>query len=151
MERAALPYGEVWVADGADGQMAAVAVWDVPGVAIPPAVLTAMAPLQAEFEGERHEHSAAADAVIGGLRPKTPHYYLGTVGTRRAVQRQGLAHAVIAPVLARADSERIDAYLETSSLENVRFYQRLGFAVTCEATMPGGGPPVWAMLRRPLP
>jgi hypothetical protein len=38
--------------------------------------------------------------------------------------------------------------LETSSEPNVRFYQRLGFAVTGQVQVPDGGPRVWAM-RRP--
>jgi ribosomal protein S18 acetylase RimI-like enzyme len=80
-----------------------------------------------------------------------PHYYLGAVGTRSDRQRRGLATAVLAPVLERAAGENALVFLETSDRANVELYERLGLAVTGEIDVPGGGPHVWAMMRRARP
>jgi hypothetical protein len=40
-------------------------------------------------------------------------------------------------------------WLETSAEPNVRFYRRLGFAVTDVVDLPRGGPRTWSMLREP--
>jgi hypothetical protein len=46
-----------------------------------------------------------------------------------------------------ADAENARVFLETSALENVEFYVRLGFVTVGECTIPKGGPHVWAMTR----
>jgi GNAT superfamily N-acetyltransferase len=102
----------------------------------------------AQLEGSRHAASIAAEAFVAPLRPQTPHYFLGAVGTRRDRQREGLATATLTPILERADQEDEPAFLETSSAANVRFYERLGFTVVSEADVPDRGPHVWTMLRR---
>jgi len=147
LNRLALPYGEVWLAcDEADAVLS-VAVWTLPQSAPPPAELDEMGEVQATLEGDRHEASVAAEAFVAPLRPATPHYYLGAVGTRRDRQRQGLATAVLTPILERADRGGEPAFLETSAPDNVSFYERLGFVVVTETAVPDGGPYVWTMLR----
>lgn len=42
-------------------------------------------------------------------------------------------------------------FLETSDRANVELYERLGLSVTGEIEVPGGGPHVWAMMRRTGP
>ena len=61
---------------------------------------------------------------------------------------RGLASAVLLPVLRTADGESVSAFLETSSASNVAFYSTLGFEVADHRQISGGGPDVWAMLRR---
>ena len=61
--------------------------------------------------------------------------------------RLGLATAVLALVLDRAEHENTPAFLETSDRANVEFYERLGFRVTGEIDVPDGGPHVWGMTR----
>ncbi|HEY5860378.1 MAG TPA: GNAT family N-acetyltransferase, partial [Actinomycetota bacterium] len=63
-------------------------------------------------------------------------------------QRQGLASAAIAPVLERADHDRVTTYLETGAPENLAFYARAGFEVTDEVVLPDG-PAVWGLQRSP--
>ncbi len=66
--------------------------------------------------------------------------------------------AVWTPVeIRRATGEDVPALagtlvaaLETSSPDNVRLYERLGFAVTGEVQVPAG-PHVWLMRRWPAP
>jgi GNAT superfamily N-acetyltransferase len=142
-----IPYGECWLALDGD-EVVAVAAWMPPGFEVPAAVADYMAPIRAELEGDRHEHSLAADLLMDHLKPTIPAYYLGTVGTLTLRQGEGIGRAVLAPVLDRLDGEHAAAYLETSTPTNVAFYRRLGFEVTAHATIPGG-PETWVMLRQP--
>jgi GNAT superfamily N-acetyltransferase len=151
IERIALPYGEVWVAEDEGGRISSVAVWMLPASSVPEPVLEAAAASQAALEGDRHDASRQAEAACEMLRPTQPHYFLGAVGTRFDCQRQGLASAVLAPILQRAEAEGAIAHLETSDRTNVGFYRRLGFSVTAEIDVPGGGPHVWAMARGLVP
>jgi ribosomal protein S18 acetylase RimI-like enzyme len=146
IERIALPYGEVWVAEDERGVVGA-AIWMVPASSVPADVRQATAAIQAELEGDRHVASARAEAACVPVRPTPPHYYLGAVGTRSDRQRSGIGAAVLQPLLDRARAEGAIAFLETSERANVAFYERLGFTVTGEIDVPDGGPHVWAMTR----
>jgi GNAT superfamily N-acetyltransferase len=147
MDRIALPYGEVWVACDEEDNVMSTAVWMLPNLAAPAAVLQEISSAQATLEGSRHNASVEAEACVARLRPTTPHYYLGAVGTRRDRQRRGLGTAVLAPIINRADRENQSVFLETSAAENIPFYAGLGFIVISETDIPDGGPHVWAMLR----
>ena len=147
MERLALPFGEVWVA--CEGQViVGVAMWMLPDVDVPANVSRAVDPMQQSLEGERHDASRIAEAAAAHLRPSDPHYFLGTVGVQLDCQRRGIGAALLQPVLNRATAEAACVYLETSTPENVAFYQGLGFTVTGDQDIPDAGPHVWAMMRR---
>jgi len=147
IDRVALPYGEVWVALDEDGELVSVAVWMLPNSTVPGSVLNEIDHDQAALEGGRHEASVEAEAFVSQLRPRSSHYYLGAVGTRRDRQRHGYGAAVLAPVLRRAHVENTRVFLETSASENVHFYMGLGFSTVAEVDVPDGGPHVWAMTR----
>ena len=66
-----------------------------------------------------------------------------------AVQRTGVARALLGPRLAHCDDTGIPAALVTGEHSNVRYYESLGFAVTGEIKIPSGGPAHWAMWRNP--
>lgn len=142
-----VPLGEVWLLRDEGDLLAAVAVWNPPDLEVPFELLAEMEPLVAEFEGNRHGHSVVAEEVAASLRPTGRHYYLGAVGVRPGKQRQGYGMAVLQPTLRRAEADAVDVYLETSSDDNVAFYERLDFVVTGHAAVPGGGPPIWGMTR----
>jgi ribosomal protein S18 acetylase RimI-like enzyme len=85
-------------------------------------------------------------AVIPAAHPHDErHWYLAAVGTRPAAQGQGSALRVLTPVLAEADELGIGAYLESSNVRNVAFYERLGFVATGIIQIPGGPilTPMW--------
>ena len=87
--------------------------------------------------------------VLGAMTPPQPHWYLGLLGTSPERQRTGIAQAVVAPVLALADQDRVRVFLETGMPGNVEIYRRrFGFEVLNESDVPGG-PHVWGMLREP--
>src|SRR5262249_30395363 len=56
-----------------------------------------------------------------------PHWYLAAIGVEPEHQGQGVASALMQPILGRADREGLHCYLETHRESNVRLYQRHGF------------------------
>ena len=81
--------------------------------------------------------------------PSAPHYYLGTLGTEPAAQRQGLASEVLRPVLKQCDARGLLAYLECSTPEARALYERHGFSVSEQVRVPVAGPTLWLMQRVP--
>lgn len=77
------------------------------------------------------------------------HWYLMTLGVDPPRQGQGVGSGLIAPVLARADADRLACYLETMKEQNLAFYRKHGFEVVVEDAVPNGGPRYWTMLREP--
>ncbi|WP_130799261.1 GNAT family N-acetyltransferase [Streptomyces otsuchiensis] len=144
LEDVGMRYGRVWVAGGGD----AVAVWTTPE-ADPSPGFAAAAPLLSELVGDRAAAFAAAEEAMEPHRPTRPTWFLATVGVRPAVHGRGLGTSVLLPGLRAAREAGLPAFLETSAERNVRFYRRLGFEVTAEVELPGGGPKTWCMLRTP--
>jgi ribosomal protein S18 acetylase RimI-like enzyme len=87
--------------------------------------------------------------LIEKKHPKEPHYYLAVLGVEPEFQGRGFGGALMQPILARCDRERIPAYLESSKRRNVALYERHGFRVVEEIRLPKGGPPIWRMWRDP--
>ncbi|MEV0108970.1 hypothetical protein AB0H42_21870 [Nocardia sp. NPDC050799] len=54
---------------------------------------------------------------------------------------------MIEPGPAAAESDRVSAFLKTSTAADVRFYEHLGFRVSAEVEIPDSGPRIWCMLR----
>jgi GNAT superfamily N-acetyltransferase len=89
-------------------------------------------------------------ARIERAHPLEPHWYLAVLGTDPRHQGRGVGSALLAPVLARCDADRIPAYLESSKRTNVPFYERHGFRVLGELAI-RNGPVIWRMLREARP
>jgi GNAT superfamily N-acetyltransferase len=88
--------------------------------------------------------------MIEKRHPKEPpHYYLAVLGVEPEFQGRGFGSALMQPVLARCDRERVPAYLESSKPRNVVLYERHGFRVREELRLPKDGPPIWPMWREP--
>ena len=83
------------------------------------------------------------------VHPREPHWYLAILGTDPAHQGKGIGAALLAPVLERCDREGVPAYLESSKVENVPYYERFGFRVTQDLVLPKGGPTLPLMWRDP--
>lgn len=135
--------GRVWVSD----DLAAVAVWITPLSTGLEEAFGDIASRVVELYGDRADIAARADEATASLRPAEPVWHLATVGVAPRSQGRGLGRAVLEPGLEAARSEGYSAYLETSSSANVAIYERLGFEVTGQVSLPDDGPDVWAMVR----
>lgn len=136
-------HGELWLAAGG----ASVAMWQPPGSGLPddPAVQSRLEALL----GDRFERFLAGQEQSLARQPVREHWYLPLLGTLPGRRCAGLARAVLAPVLARADAGATLVVTDTSTEANLAFYARLGFAVRAEWDEPAGGPRVWLLEREP--
>jgi ribosomal protein S18 acetylase RimI-like enzyme len=89
-----------------------------------------------------------ADKLHARLAPRS-HWYLWVIGVKPACQGQGIGSKLLQPILARADADGVPCYLETEGERNVRFYEKHGFRVVDQGSVPKLGAQVWAMLREP--
>jgi ribosomal protein S18 acetylase RimI-like enzyme len=64
-------------------------------------------------------------------------------------QGKGLARRLLTATFARLDREALPCFLETQSEDNVAIYEKYGFAVVEEGTIPETDVRHWAMLREP--
>lgn len=126
------------------------ALWDPPGcweqthreqIAMLPAVIRA-------FRG-RLGVGRALTEQMKAVHPEEPHWYLATLGSDPTVRGGGFGTALLRSRLDRCDDEGAPAYLESSNIDNVPYYNRFGFEVTGEIVMSDGGPTLWSMWRRP--
>ena len=154
--------GEVWVTD----DCSAVAMWNPPGGNLvgPEPAAARYAAMVAALPVPSGARVSAMDAAVDELLPHEPHWYLGVLACHPSRQGQGLASAVMAPVLASADRTGLPVALETGTAANAAFYTRRGFAVTGQACLPAtigtreagapdvgdGDVPVWVMRREPI-
>ncbi|MEI6251323.1 MAG: GNAT family N-acetyltransferase [Mycobacteriaceae bacterium] len=135
---------------GSDSGVGAAALWDPPGhwgqqpreqIAMLPAVVRA-------FRGRLGVARALGDQMKAA-HPEEPHWYLAMIGSDTAVRGGGYGNALMRSRLDRCDAEGAPAYLESSNPDNIGYYMRFGFEVTGEIVIPGGGPSLWPMWRRP--
>jgi GNAT superfamily N-acetyltransferase len=131
--------------------LAGAAIWIPPAHRPPLLDAIRVGPAMARLTGWRRLR-AVADAV-GELERRRhhhvpePHYYLSALGVEPGRQGQGIGTALMRPVLDRCDRDNLPAYLETATARNLPLYQRLGFAIVEELTLPGAGVHGWLMRR----
>ncbi len=117
-----LEWNSVWVTD----DVASVAIWAPPvRPRSDPSLLADVQAAQAELIDV--ERMRTSHLQTQPFHPPEPCWYLGTVGTLPDRRGEGLASALLRPVLDECDQTSRIACLETSSDDNVRLYQRLGF------------------------
>jgi GNAT superfamily N-acetyltransferase len=138
----------VWVTD----DLAAVAMWDSPddggGDAAPGYAESVWAGYRASVGERAFERLARYNDAIASASPEEPYWYLGVLATDPERQREGLASAVLAPIVEEADRLGIACCLETSTPGNRRFYEHRGFTQATDVVLPGG-PPTWWLRRAP--
>ncbi|WP_082974115.1 GNAT family N-acetyltransferase [Mycobacterium sp. E740] len=128
----------------------AAALWDPPGrwkhtrlqeLRMMPAFIRAF--------GRNGRRGQQAMELMKKHHPEEPHWYLGVIGSDPTVRGTGFGQALMRSRLDRCDAEYAPAYLESSNPDNIPYYQRFGFGVTGEITLPDGGPSLWPMWRDP--
>ena len=141
-------WNSLWVTD----DVAAVALWVPPADRRGPADATLVAEVQAAQAGLIDvERMRVSHELTHPFQPLGPSWYLGTVGTRPDRRGEGLASALLRPVLDECDRTGTLAWLETSSDDNVRLYERLGFVEVVRLHTPDEvGLPLIVMERPPV-
>jgi GNAT superfamily N-acetyltransferase len=139
--------GGVWIA----GNCLAVAMWDAPGGAGSSVRAQAVWDEYAALAGnEVHERLVHYNQAVGAASPEESYWYLGVLATHPDHRCRGLASAVLAPTLAKADRDDLACCLETSTESNRSFYEARGFTEATEVVLEGG-PPTWWLRRPPAP
>jgi ribosomal protein S18 acetylase RimI-like enzyme len=77
------------------------------------------------------------------------HYYLWGLAVEPGHKRGGVGTALMQPLLAKADAEKMPIYLETHNEKNVAYYERFGFTLTHTDAIPRYELPIWCMVRQP--
>lgn len=80
--------------------------------------------------------------------PEEPCSYLQFMGVVPEEQGRGIGSQLLETVLQRCDATGTPAYLEATSPDNRRLYERRGFEVVGEVTL-SRGPSLWPMWRDP--
>ena len=140
-----LNHGHVYAAGRGND---AAAIWAPPDVDLFDAEGAArLWPVLEQTLGERATEVATSLMRLTAARPddRGPHFYLGEIGTSTAAQSQGLGSQLMREVLDRCDRQGLGAYLESSNIRNVPFYERHGFTVITEIEVAPGciGRPMW--------
>ncbi|KAK1256144.1 hypothetical protein MKX07_008403 [Trichoderma sp. CBMAI-0711] len=88
------------------------------------------------------------DEVMGDRE----YYYLAYIGTKPSARGKGYAKKLIMDMAAKADAENRAMYLESSSRENITYYERFGFQYRKEISFKRGPVPVplFIMVREPV-
>jgi GNAT superfamily N-acetyltransferase len=92
--------------------------------------------------------AATVQQLLAKNRVQQPHWYLAILGTVPQWQGKSLGGRLLESQLRECDKCAIPAYLESSNIANVPFYQRHGFVVRKEIQLPEG-PVMRTMLRNP--
>jgi ribosomal protein S18 acetylase RimI-like enzyme len=141
------PRGEVYAASAGAG----AALWVPPGEQL-------VGEREAKAFSRELVESAGDDAcsarmaeLLGMLdehHPAEPCWHLTFMGVDPSARGRGVGSALLAAVLVRADRDHTSAYLEASSPENRRLYERHGFLTMRELSV-SDCPPIYAMWRAP--
>ncbi|MGY1680516.1 GNAT family N-acetyltransferase [Geodermatophilus sp. SYSU D01176] len=138
--------GGAWISS--DG--AAAAVWYPPGTWRPSSWEALwQTPTAIRVFGAQAAVASRVLSVMQEHHPQRPHWYLYYLGTESRRRGAGIGAAVMRPVLARCDGERLPAYLEATSERNRSFYLRHGFVDVETLVLPDDGPVLHAMWREP--
>jgi GNAT superfamily N-acetyltransferase len=117
-------HGEVWLDDDGLG----AAIWRGPGgYPEPLSARLRMLPHFLRLFPREFVRASRAMTALARVHPREPHWYLLAVGVVPGATGQGRGSALLEPVLTRCDADGLPAYLEASTADNIRLYERLGF------------------------
>ena len=85
---------------------------------------------------------------MGEYHPTEPHWYLPLIAVDPVHQGRGLGSALLIHALGICDRDNLPAYLEATSPDSRRLYERHGFEALGEIQV-SDSPPLWPMLRKP--
>ena len=123
-----------------------VALWLPPGVAPDEASLVRV--IQDTVAAARRDAMFAMFEQMDAFHPRAAHWHLPLIGVDPAHQGKGIGSALLRHALNASDSQKVLAYLEATSPQNVPLYERHGFEALGSIQV-ADSPPVVPMLRKP--
>lgn len=86
--------------------------------------------------------------VISRHQPRNTEFvYMFFIGVKPAFQGKGIGSILMSAAMDRIEATSREAYLETSSEDHARLYNRFGFHIRERFFLPFGGPEIITMLR----
>lgn len=131
-----------------------IALWlgpDKPGLEWMGTILSGLFLVPLKLTWRELDRSLRLSKFAGQLHQKSitgRHWYLVGLGVEPSWQGRGVASALLQPVLALADQEKVACYLDTNYEGNLPFYARFGFSVVGHGQASQAGPHTWGMLRQ---
>jgi ribosomal protein S18 acetylase RimI-like enzyme len=153
--RDAQPFGHVYEARRAGGELAAVAVWLPPGrfplgpwrsVRVTPDLVR-----MATHARSRLRPLLRFAGTLRRLHPEEPHWYLVAIGADPRFAGRGAGSAVVRAGTQQADAAGQACWLETQEEPTVGWYQRFGFTIHGPVLDFPEGFRSWQMRRPALP
>ena len=144
-------YGKVFTSASLEG----ISLWlgpEKPGLEWMGTLLSGLVLLPLKLSWPELQKSLRLSKFAGQLHQKSisgRHWYLVGLGVEPSRQGRGVAGALMQPVLALADQEKVACYLDTNNELNIPFYERVGFCVAGKGQASQAGPRTWGMLRQP--
>jgi ribosomal protein S18 acetylase RimI-like enzyme len=132
-------------ADHVEGFLGA-ALWLPPGVEPDEEALAGV--LERTVHEQDHEAVFAFMEQMGEYHPRVPHWYLPLIGVDPAQQGKGFGSTLLKHGLSRCDRDQLPAYLEATSAESRRLYERHGFTQVGTIQV-ADSPPMYPMFREP--
>ncbi len=77
------------------------------------------------------------------------YLYLMIIGVASEFQGQGLGRKLLGGLIEESEQVGVPVYLETATERNVRMYERLGFRLLNQVTLPIINLPQWELIREP--
>ena len=139
---AAIEHGTANYHEGFSG----VALWLSPGVT--PDEASLMSVIEDTVKAPRKDGMFSMLEQMDNFHPREAHWHLPLIGVDPAHQGQGIGAALLTHVLKTCDSQKMLAYLEATSAQNIRLYERHGFAALGTIQVVDS-PPVVPMVRKP--
>lgn len=101
-----------------------------------------------------YQRSMECEDFVGAtqiaLMKDRPHYYLWGLAVDPRQKAHGIGDALMRPLLAQADAQKMPVYLETHDEKNVRYYRKYGFDLVYTTCIPKYQLPIWCMVREPV-
>lgn len=77
-----------------------------------------------------------------------PHIYLAVLGVSQNNQKRGFGAKMMRALLEEAEKKGLPIYFETGTEGNVRFYEKCGFEVIKEITLPDCNLSMWYIVSK---
>jgi len=149
-------YGEVYatsphlegIAAWVPGDLAEMTIWRLVRSG---AIISGMKAMRVSNELARKQRQIfePLEAVRKAIMKGRTYIYLVIVGVASEFQGQGFGSKLLRTLIEESERAELPIYLETETERNVCMYERLGFKLVDQISLPIIDVPLWEMMREP--